>query len=226
MAVTIRFIAPSEVGIVALRIYEGAAVDGPFNLIERTTDIGTYPDYIGHYTTVLETSSVDWFAIAWEDESGAVSPMSEAVQGGTETLVGILTGRVALRMPDVDENVIRQESEAVIEDVLRKDPYGANDPTVKYKTWSGMTLMVMAKVQLSEIASANASSEGFTAGLVSMKSSSASLEIDDVKRLIDEASRLLGFTTARVVQMCVPEIAQGYSEIVMADISRLEIDAA
>jgi hypothetical protein len=224
--VILDFLPPEDKDIVSLLVQEADTGEGPFtNLASHPA--GVYPDYISKVTITDASSAENWFRIAWLNSSGGTTPWSEAVPGNTTTYLSKLVDRVMLRMPDGDENIIAQESEAVIEEVLRVDPYASADANVKYKTWNGMALLVMARVQLTAYAAQASTSESFTAGLVSMRSDSANkIDLKSIRDLIDEAGRLLGFSSARVVQMIVPPIACGFSEIVMADISRLQIDVA
>lgn len=224
--VTLDFLPPTDPDVVTLHVQEAPTAEGVFtNLASHSA--GTYPDYITKVEITDAVSATDWFRIAWENLSGGMTPYSDPIPGGTTTYLSKLIDRVLLRMPDANENVVAQEAEAAIEEVLRVDPYTSADAAVKYKTWNGMTILVMARMQLSDYAAQNSISESFTAGLVSMKSDTASkIDLRGIRDLIEEAGRLLGFSTARVAQMCIPEIAGGLSQVVMADISRLQIDVA
>lgn len=224
--VILDFTPPTTDDVTTLHVQEAPTADGIFtNLASHPA--GVYPDYISRITITDAVNAADWFRIAWENSSGGMTPYSEPIPGGTTTYLSKLIDRVMLRMPLADENVIAQESEAVIEEILRVDPYTSASADVKYKTWNGMTILVMARMQLSDYAAQVSTSEGFTAGLVSMKSgTSATLNLKGIRDLMEEAGRLLGFSTARVAQMIVPEIAGGLSQVVMADISRLQIDVA
>jgi hypothetical protein len=227
MKARLDFTPPMEPDMAKLHILEAVASDGPFNEIDEVTAIGVYPDYISYYTTNNATAVDRWFAIQWETAAGVLGDISAAVQGGTITYVAEVVNRVMLRMPDADENIITQEASAVVEEILHVDPFDPVTANVKYKTWNGMALLTMARVQLSTYAAQSSTSNSFTAGLVSMKSDSSNkLDLKGIRDLMEEAGRLLGFSTARIVQMVVPEIAGGLSQIVMADISRLQIDVA
>ena len=85
--VPLDFIPPQEDNIVKLHIYESSAQGGPFSEIELVTEVGTWPNYIDHYTTANATALDDWFAIQWEDDKGAKSVLSSPVKGGTDYLV-------------------------------------------------------------------------------------------------------------------------------------------
>jgi hypothetical protein len=224
--VILDFLPPEDTDIVTLHVGESPDSDGVFTEL-ATHPSGSYPDYISKVTVTDAVSVDDWFRIAWENDSGGMTQWSDPVQGNTTTYLSKLIDRVLLRAPNLNENVVAQEAEAIIEEVLHVDPYASDSLTVKYKIWNGMTLMTIARAQLTELAAQTSSSASWTAGLVSLKSDSASaLTIQGVRDLIDEASRLLGYSSGRIAQMVVPEIACGYTQVVMADISRLEIDVA
>lgn len=222
--VPLRFPPPEETNIVALRVYEGTTPEGPFVEIVRVSPVGTYPTYITHYTVSSAVDENNWFTIRWEDADGALSPYSEAVQGGTTTLVGEITARVARRDPSLDEEVVAEEAEAVIEGVFGRN----NTPdvnSVSKRQLSGMTLLTMVRVQVGKLAVANTGGGSWTAGLVSMKTdTNSSLNVASLRSLMLEAQRMLGLSNSRVAQMIMPQIAGGLSEIKMADISRLLID--
>jgi hypothetical protein len=226
--VYLDFVAPNEIDdIVKLHIYEGPTVDGPFAEIEEVTEVGTPGSYISFYETDQASDENNWFSIRWETSKGGFTPTSEAIQGNARTAVAELTSRVMLRDPMAEEAIVVQESEAVLEEV-----FGTTDvppDSISSKQYSGMTLLVLARIQLYSFASSSSgasSGGGWTAGLVSMKSdsSSSTSKINDFNELINQASRLLGLTSSRVAQMIPPEIALGLSEIVSADISRLQIE--
>jgi hypothetical protein len=224
-SVPIQFAPPNDTpNLVKLHILEASSSAGPFVNIDSTVEIGTYPDYISEFTTDLATQGNYWFAIQWEDSKGALSPVSEPVQGGTTTLISEIVNRVMLRRPSADELVVSQEAEAAIDDYFHTT--NPDPALVPSRVKSGLTYAVLARVQLSDIAAATSSSgASFTAGLVSMKSDSSNTSnLSDVEAMLKLASRYLGMTYARVAQMCIPEIAHGYAKPVMADISRLRID--
>lgn len=222
MAVTVRieFQPPDDEDIVALRIYEGATVDGPFNQIERVTAIGQYPDYITHYTTVLATALTDYFTVAWEDSAGAVGDMSEAVKGTEFTILSEVMEVVALYDPNINAGVAGSVATAVIEKYANLDPNSVH--AVTYSVKHGLALMTMASIYRF-LSTANANSVAWSAGLVSVKQSNAAKKVD-IDSLESVAAKWLGVGGSRVVQMVVPEIAQGFSQIVSADISRLLIE--
>lgn len=224
VSVPLDFIPPGEPNIVALRIYEGVTKDGPFIQIERTTNVGVAPNYITRYTTNLATAIADWFTIQWEDSGGALSPMSQAIQGGTTTLVHRIIDRVLVRDSSLNERIVSQEAEGVIQTYYGDtvDPY---NPTLKpnYRILSGLTLLTLARSKLQSIA-ASGNVSGWTAGLVSMKSGTAASSLKDIQALIAEAGTMLGMRYSMVAQMAVPEIVRGLSQVVTADISRLLIE--
>lgn len=192
VSVPLDFTPPEDDNIIALRIYEAPTKDGPWVEIERTVDIGAYPSYISHYTTALAVNPVDWFAIAWEDDKGAVGDLSAPIQGGTETLVNKLVRRVLLRDGSLNEIIVTEEVEDVVSKIMgTTDPYDVTlAPTVDQIT--GMTYLALARANIATILTQ--SSASYTAGLVSERSSAGSLQ--DRQKILDylvgEANKLLG----------------------------------
>lgn len=230
-SVPLDFIPPSDPNIAALRIYEAPAQSGPFTMIERTTLIGTAPNYITRYTTDLAVSSTGWFAIAWEDDSGLVGEMSQAIQGGTSTLVQRLIDRVALRDASLDERIVAQEAEAVISDYFGVlDPYTIDPATVSPKIMSGLTMLAMARSMIARTLTTTASSaDKWTAGIVSMdkstSSGSSSNVADTIEKLLDLANKQLGRNYSVILLMEEIAVADGrYAQLVAADLSRSIIE--
>lgn len=222
-SVFLDFVPPDRPGFVTLEIFEAPAHDGSFTSIEVVSDIGEYPDYITRYSSNLATSVADWFAIQWTDDKGVKSQRSEAMQGNTESLVGILVSRIMLRNSSLDENVVLQEVENLIQEFFGVvDPYTIDPASVRGRIMTGLTLLGMARSQLFITASGGASAS-WTAGLVSMKSSTDT-SFSTVEMLLKQASQMLGLNISRVAQMATPEIAGGLVTIVSADISRLQIE--
>lgn len=221
--IAIDFTPPDIPGVAALRIYEAPTKEGSYVQIERTTAVGVFPTYISRYTSVLATSSTDWFRIAWEDEAGDVSLMSAPVQGGTSSLVAILVNRVMLRDPTLSEQVVAQVAEAVVSKVMQTtDPYDVT-LTATYEQLEGMTLMILARGNMHMIMSSQ-SSDSYTAGLISIKqSSSKSTSTDLIQWLIDEANKLLGLNYSAVFLMEDIPIAGGATSAWDVDQSRLQV---
>lgn len=225
-SVYLEFVPPDEIeDLTKLIIYESDAPDGTFAEIEQVTAIGASGNYIRHYTTNLATSKTDWFAIRWEDSKGAQTEMSEAVQGGTRSVVADVVSRMLLRDPTLNPEIAFQEAEAVVEEVT--GTVEPNPLSVSKKYLNGMTLLALARSQLYVFATGTSTAgDSWVAGLVSMKSSTgtATTNIANLKDLMQAASWMLGLSFSRVAQICVPEIAGGLAEIVTADISRLLIE--
>lgn len=205
MDVTIRFTAPSDPDTAALRIYESAAQLGPFVQIDRTAAIGAYPNFIDHYTTTQATDKNDWFAIAWEDSSGAVGDMSTPLKGGTLSLIATLIDRVLQRDKSLSGDVVRQEAEATVETLFAIDPYTADLTTLvasgkQYRTLNGLTYMVLARALMARMIQ-NIESESATLGLVSFKASSGKTGLADIDALIEMAERDLGIGGTVVIDM-------------------------
>lgn len=223
-SVFLDFVPPNDnPDLAKLLIYEGPTKEGPFTLIE-TVDapaIGVYPNYISHYTTNLATALDNWFTIRWQDVKGALTPYADAIQGGTRSVVSEIVSRVLTSSPTTNEQAAAQEAAGVVEEIFGMvNP----DPTlVKQRQYSGMTLLTLARVRFREMLTGGRF-DSWTAGLVSMKSSNSASSAKEIRDIIAEAQRMLGLSTARVAQVCLPSIAGGLSEIVSADISRLMIE--
>lgn len=188
-AVTLEFMAPLDNDIVALRVYESAVKTGPFTQIDRTTAIGTYPDYISEYSSNLATASDDWFSIAWENSAGSVSPLAAPVQGGTSSLVGIITDRVLLRDPALNKNVVEQEAEFAIGTYFNQDPFAVDPDTVSYQVMRGLITLTLVRSYLNQLITTSQSNK-WTAGLVSMDTSTGTATAAEktIDRLIDLAN--------------------------------------
>lgn len=220
----LSFLPPTDEDIVALRIHEAPTVDGPFVQIERTTAVGTYPNYIDHYTTALAASASNWFSIQWEDSKGALSDLSVAVKGGTETLVHRVTSRVLLRDGTLNEVVVSQEAEAVIQDYFGLDPYSIDPTTVSYSILSGLVMLTMARSYLM-VLYASGSGMKFTAGLISLDTTSAAKRsLDDIQKYINAANTALGRTYSAVLLMKEIEVGGGLKQLVDVDVSRLIVE--
>jgi hypothetical protein len=220
-SVYLDLVPPNDIpDLTTLHIYEAVAFDGPFAEIEVVTPVGDQGSYLSEYTTELAASIDNWFSVQWEDANGALTEMSEAIQGSAASVIMQIVERVKLRLPSVNEQIAYQEAQAVVEEIM-----GVTNPdpsTITYKKISGMTLFTLARILISDI-SFSAGGESWTAGLVSMKASTTAAK-HDPDALLVIAARMLGISTSRIVQMCPPEIAGGLSQIVSADISRLQIE--
>lgn len=225
-SVFLNFTPPDREELTTLRIFEATDKSGPWTEIEAVTEIGTYPNYISSYTTNLASNAINWFSIQWEDAKGAKTDQSNAIQGGTETLVGEIVDRVLVRDGTLDEQVVLAETEALIERYFGVDPYTVDPNSVGYATKNSLAKMVQAKSMYSKVVTSSSTSGGWTAGLVSMKSSSgdSTTSMDIIDSLMKEAARELGVGVSIVAQMMAIPIAGGFSQIVSADISRLLIE--
>jgi hypothetical protein len=212
-SVTLDFLPPIEEDIVALRIYEASAPDQPFNEIERTTAVGTFPSYIDTYTSTLAASATDWFSIAWENAGGVISPLSAPVQGGTSSLVGMITDRVMLRDPALNENVVEQEAEWAVADYFMADPFSIDPTTVAPKVMRGLVTLTMVRSYLSQLISSTQANK-WTAGLVSMDTSTGSQTSSDknIDRLIEMANRDLNRTYSTILLAEEVAVAGGYKQ--------------
>lgn len=233
-SVFLDFVPPNDIpNLVSLYILEATTKDGPFNEIEEVTEIGTSGNYITTYTTENATSKTNWFAIFWEDDKGAQTPYSAAVQGGTRTLVAEIVSRVLLRDPSINEAIATQEAEAAISDYYGVlDPYSIDPETVPPNVISGMTYYTMARCYISSaVSTSTAATAGgkWVAGLVSLDTSSSSKATsiwDNIENLLRVANRELGRSYSIVALMEEITVAGGYRRVVGADLSRLIIEVA
>lgn len=235
-AVRIDFVQPSDPGLAALRIWEAPAKDDTYVQIERTTAIGTYPNYISTYTTQNASSATGWFRIQWEDTGGALSELSEPRQGGADNLVSEIVSRMLLRDPNIEEAIAVQEAEAVIQWYYGgQDPYSIDPDTVSYNTMSGLTLMAMARCYMFTFASTTSTSmtdvSDYTAGLVSQRSGSTSgsatstSPLGAIDALLEQANVWLGTGVSLVMLMEEVAVAGGLArEVAEIDQSRLMVE--
>lgn len=193
-SVPLSFAPPTEEGIVALRIYESDNADTGFTQIDRVL-VGTYPDYITHYTTQLASRADDWFAIAWENVDGVVSPLSAPIKGGTTTLIGEIVDRVLLRAPDADENIVLQEAEATVAFVYKvDDPYSIDYTTVNKLWLTELTNLSLVATRYMTVVMTAAEGQDYTAGLVSQSSTRADVStvLKGLESLESRALKRLG----------------------------------
>jgi len=218
--VRLDFVKPEIPDLVKLHIYESDTQLGVFNPIEEVTAIGTYPNYISYYTTELAGDESHWFAIEWEDSKGAMFGISQAVQGNVQTVVGEVVSRALLRDPIFNEMIVTQEALAVIETYFKTDPLSVDFSTVTYSELSGLTLLTMVRSYI--FTSVSQSSEDYTAGLVSQKSSSGTRK--DLDALLAQANAFLGTNFSVVMVMEEIEIAGGTAGEVTVDQTRLLVE--
>lgn len=226
-SVRLTFLPPEISDLVALRIYEATAKEGAFSQIERTTSVGTSPYWINEYTTSLAASATDWFEIAWEDSGGAVSVPSAPIQGGTQTLVGILVERLQLRDSTINETVAAQEAEAAISQYFNiDDPYSIDPSTVSPKILQGLTLLSLAwTYTVTQVTSGSV--QKFTAGLVSLDSGSSSSTVSkaSIDQLMKLANNLLGRNFSTIMQLKSIAVAGGFKPLLTTvDLSRTIIE--
>ena len=220
-SVHLDFIPPDEPDLVSLHIEEAPTAGGAWVAIEEVTAIGEYGNYITEYTTDDATGLTQWFRIRWEDSKGAFTPYSQAVQGGTESLVSEIVDRVMLRDPNIKEGVALQEAEAAIHKFYKADPYSIDLASVNAEILSGLTLMTMARCYIFSSLS-ESESEDYTAGIISQKSSSdKKVNLD---WLIAQANGFLGTNYSVVMVMEEIEIAGGYAGEVTMDQTRLIVE--
>lgn len=221
-SVRLNFVQPEQEGLTRLLIFESTTQTGTYSLIETVEDIGEYPNYISIYTTDLANNSNDWFAIQWEDDKGAKSPLSNPIQGNTTTAPGVLTSRVILRDPALDEAIALQEAEVTLSSYFETNDIYALDPNeVTYAEWGGLTYLTLARSYITELL-VGSTNTGYTAGIVAQQQGSATKSVADIQSLIAEANRLLGRNYSLVMQLA-PWSVDSLSATDL-DISRLLVE--
>lgn len=194
-SVRLDFVPPMDDNIVEMKIYESTVPEGPFTEIES---VAMSLPYISEYTTDQAAASNNWFNIEFIDDKGAVSSRSQAIQGGTSTLVGEIKDRVMQRNPSMSETTVVQVAEAVIEKYFNADPYSIDPNTVSYAVKEGLTLLTLAYG--TQVSSSSGTTESYTAGLVSQKSEASSAESES-GAILALAWKWLGISQSRIAQM-------------------------
>lgn len=224
-SVPLRFIPPDISGVVKLKVWQSPDGNNPFTLIDETMEIGTFPDYIDHFTTDNATQTDYYFAISWEDDEGGESDLSASVRGGESTLLSKIVSRVQQRDPFITTSVIAQEAEAAITSYTSFDPYDEYDPVLHgYDVLTGLTYIVLARSML--FGNLGGASDSYTAGLVSEKSSSGDngLNMNAIDRLIKEANKMLGISLTVVMLMeDIDPVGTGVVSAISWDHSRLAL---
>lgn len=228
-SVPLRFLAPQDDDIAALRIYESPTEAGAFTMIERTTAIGTFPNYINEYITTFASNVSDWFAIAWEDTAGVIGDMSIPIQGSTQTLVFMIVDRVKLRDSSLDERIVAQEAEAAISSYFNVlNPFDVDPATVSPRVMSGLTMLTLARAMLTRLFTSTTTANKWAAGILSMDTSATktTTQADTIQKLIDIANRELGLNYS--VILLVEEIGTGgdlgLKTLKVDDVSRTMIE--
>lgn len=205
VSIPLVFMPPEEDNIVRLHVFEGATASGPFVEIDATTQIGTWPNYIDHYTTALASAIDSWFAIQWEDDKGALSVMSPPVKGGVETIVLTIMDRMIQRDTSLDRVIALHEAEGAAEWYFNADPY---DKTVAdivapktYRVLNGLTYLALARSYILQAAIHDRVDQG-TIGVLSFRTQSGVRSGVDVKQLVDLANELLELNISTVLQLC------------------------
>lgn len=204
----LEFVPPNRDGFIKLLIFEAPSINGTLVKIETVTDIGTYPSYIGEYTTALATSKTNFFAIQWEDAKGAQTEISARIMGGTESLAGQIVERVLERDRSLDKNVVLQEAEGAIQWYYGegKDPYDlvtAGAPMPSYRILNGLAYLTMARIKIVELAMLTGEQNNISIGLVSLRTSTQGSRSSQnyVQGLLDLANDALGLNVSLVLQI-------------------------
>jgi hypothetical protein len=221
-AVRLDFVPPADPDLVELRIYEAAAKEGPYTLIESVTAIGEFPGYISTYTTALASSEDDWFAVDWYDAKGGNYGISEGIKGGVQTLLGEIVQRVMIRDPTINENVIYDEAEAVLEGFLPAgtDVQDAQIETTNARERSGLTLLTQARCYLYDLSEGG---QKYTVGLVSQEIKDAR-SLQSVKEMLRMAENMMGLSYTTILQMATLEIGESNGQLMGIDRTRLLIE--
>ena len=227
-SVPLRFTPPEIEDVVELKIWESPTQGGTYTEIDSVTPVGSYPDYISHYTTQNATSKFYWFAISWVDSKGAETDLSQPMQGGEETLVGKIVTRVMQRDPTVSVNIATQEAEAAISKYFNVvDPFSIDPATVSPSILSGLTNLTLVRSYLTRIITSSGSSSKWTAGIVSMDDSSQTKgQVANIEALMKLANADLGLQYSVVLLMEEITVAGHYKRLVGADLSRTIIELA
>lgn len=186
--VPLSFTPPESPFITTLHVFESNAADGVFTEI-ASAPAGTYPDYITRYVITNAISSVDWFAIQWEDSSGARSDLSAPIQGGTNTLVGELVDRALLRNSDLNKLIVTQEAEAIVQFVYGVDPFLVDPNTVNDLYLTELTNLVLVAAQYVTVSVRIATSQGYSAGMVSEQSGASAGDPASILNMLDRVEK-------------------------------------
>jgi hypothetical protein len=221
-SVHLDFIPPAIPDVDRLIIYESDSPNGVFSEIETVTPVGTYPDYISEYTTENATSAVGWFAVAWADSKDFVTTLSAPIQGGTETLVGKIVSMMMLRDPNINEGVAFQEAQAAVSKYFAvTDPMVLSSEGISPNILSGLTNLALVRTYISQVITGTASADSWTAGIVSMTSSSGSTKtLDSLKTLLAMANQDLGLNYSIKFLLKEIEVGGGYTQVAAVDLSR------
>ena len=221
--VYLKFIPPAEPGWDQIHIFESPVKEGPYTEIYAAASGD--PNYIDTITITNATAADYWFAVQWSNAAGARTDLSAGVQGGTETLVGILVQRILLRDPSINENIAAQEAEAAISYFYGVDDPSVVDPaTVNPKILQGLTLLALAWSYVFTTATSG-NVQKFTAGLVSIdQGSSSTTKTANTDSLLKLANTLLGRNFSAIMALKEIKVAGNYTQLVTADLSRTMIE--
>jgi hypothetical protein len=221
-SVRLDFTPPTLQDIQSLRVEEAPDKTGPFQEIDFTTVVGTYPNYISYYTTQDASSENYWFRIRWQTTQGVYTPYSEALQGGTKTLVQEIVDRTMLRNRSLNEVIVTQEAQAVIASYFNTDdPNSIPADGATQVEIRGMTNMTLARSLIATSLASGGTASGFTAGLVSIKSGTTGADpTKAIEALIKAAQEDLGGGTSLVLLMAEIESGRAYPQLHGQDLTR------
>ena len=199
-SVELNFIAPDVPDLDKLLVFEATTADGPFIQVAELDGVGTYPDYIDHYSVENVNSVDDWFTIQWITVDGVKSEMSVPIKGDSETLVGIVAGRVRQRDRSLSYAVIVQEAEVAVERYFGQNPYSIDPTDVSYRVLNGLTYLALARTLT--VNQSQGTADRVTIGLTTVASSSgAQVSQKAIDELLDLARGELGLDSSLVLQM-------------------------
>lgn len=220
--VRLDFIPPDEAGFTTIHVFEAATKDGVFAEIHSESALDADGEYISSIEVDEAVSSSDYFSLQWSDAAGAISPMSEPYRGDQGSLVLQLVNRMLLRDSAFNENIAAQEAEAVVSEYFKVvDPYTVDPTTVSAKVMSGLTNLALARAYLTLAITASSSANKWSAGIVSMDTSTSTGKTPDaLKALIEMANRDLGQSYSVVLLLKEIEVAGGYRRLAGVDLTR------
>lgn len=219
--VRLDIVPPETDDYTQLLVYESATQAGAPGALISTVAItsAAYPTYV----VVNATAENYWFSIKYVNAQGAPGPYSDPVQGGTYTLLATLVTRVMQRDLTIDENIVVQEAEAIIEEFFPTLKVWAVTPgQATLRQISGMTLLLLARIYLMNFLTEASTDDSFTAGLVSLKSTSATKrDLASIKEIIALANSYLGLHYSVKLLLKEIEVGGGYKQLQGVDMTRL-----
>jgi hypothetical protein len=226
VSVRLDFTPPSLTDIAKLHVEESQDKSGTFNEIDVTTSVGSYPNYISFYTTQSATDFNYWFRIRWETSAGVFTPYSEALQGGSKTLVQEIVDRVLLRNPSLNEIIVTQEAQAVIADYFHTDDPNslASDAATPVEI-RGLTNMTLARSLVATYLAAGGTVSKYTAGLVSLQTGATTADpTKAIEALIAAANADLNLNYSVILVLADIDSGNNCIKRTAVDLTRTTLD--